>query len=196
MANLTVILPRYVLGIILHDTELDAQTTLALFNNPDSGASAHYLIRKSGLVDRVVSPFFAAWHTRAADCYKPPWVIDGAGQCIISDINAVSLGIELEYLSTDHDGYTDAQYAALNELLNELYAGFGLSLDDVEAHGKVQCDRSDPRDFDWARITPVEPPPEPAPLPQPVTSLNPLVPLFGAAVLLGAAGLVVYAGGK
>jgi N-acetyl-anhydromuramoyl-L-alanine amidase len=100
--------------------------------------SSHFLIRRDGELVQFVPPELRAWHAGASS-----W--RGRSRC-----NDFSIGIELE--GTDEDVFTDAQYAALAQLLRELRRKFPLR--DIAAHSDVAPGRkTDPgARFDWARV--------------------------------------------
>jgi AmpD protein len=100
--------------------------------------SAHLLLRRNGHVTQFVPLQMRAWH--AGDS---AW--RGRRAC-----NDFSVGVELE--GGDSDGYTDAQYARLVEVIRALRRV--LPLRDVAAHSDVApLRKTDPgAQFDWARI--------------------------------------------
>lgn len=135
---------RPVLGVVLHDTE---GTTPVM---PRRGASWHWLVDRDGTIYRDVDEADCAHHVRAADRWRPSWVV--ASPIGVSDVNYCSVGIELVSHQNDRDAgepYTDAQYAALDELAADIERRWG-SLPWV-GHGQLQRDRSDPVMFDWRR---------------------------------------------
>jgi AmpD protein len=100
--------------------------------------SSHYLIRRDGKVVQFVPAERRAWHAGAS------WW-RGRGAC-----NDFSVGIELE--GTEHEPFTDSQYAALSALIQDLQSRFPIR--DVAAHSDVAPGRkTDPgAHFDWARL--------------------------------------------
>lgn len=100
--------------------------------------SAHFLIRRDGHLIQFVSCLQRAWH--AGQSF---W--QGRERC-----NDFSVGIELE--GSDHDAFTDAQYARLQELLAALKTTYPIKA--VVGHSDIAPSRkTDPGPcFDWARI--------------------------------------------
>lgn len=100
--------------------------------------SAHFLIRRGGETIQFVSCDQRAWHAGVSN-----W--RGRERC-----NDFSVGIELE--GTDDRPFTDAQYASLNELLEELYDRYPIV--DVTGHADIAPGRkTDPGPcFDWERV--------------------------------------------
>jgi hypothetical protein len=76
--------PQY---IVDHWTVINAANTIAAFTRVSSGVSAHYQVRRSGLVDQFVREGDTAWH----DGYDP----DGYGP--LPGWNHISIGIEHEH---------------------------------------------------------------------------------------------------
>jgi len=144
--NFTPIPSRQVRAIVLHDTEGSLEGSLAHFQRVGT-ASAHYVIGKSGELVGCVAEEHAAWHAARADRMRPSWLDPrppGVGLC--SEINACTIGIELELLASDPDGaYPEAQLNRLRELVRDLLRRYRLGPDRVIRHGDFQGDRSDPR---------------------------------------------------
>lgn len=100
--------------------------------------SAHFLVRRDGQLIQFVSCLQRAWHAG-----QSLW--QGRERC-----NDFSVGIELE--GSDHDAFTDAQYAILRQLLAALKAAYPITA--VVGHSDIAPGRkTDPGPcFDWSRI--------------------------------------------
>jgi len=100
--------------------------------------SAHFMIRRGGRVLQFVSTEARAWHAGVSSFH-------GRANC-----NAFSVGIELE--GTDHETFTDEQYASLAELAGALLARYPIT--DIAGHEHVAPGRkTDPGPyFDWGRL--------------------------------------------
>nr|WP_081593346.1 1,6-anhydro-N-acetylmuramyl-L-alanine amidase AmpD [Thauera linaloolentis] len=100
--------------------------------------SAHYYIRRDGLVIRFVDPRLRAWHAGASS-----W--KGRERC-----NDFSIGIELE--GCDSFPFEDAQYERLAHLIVELQKRY--PIEDVVGHSDIAPGRkTDPGPcFDWRRL--------------------------------------------
>ncbi len=100
--------------------------------------SAHLVVERDGHVTQCVSIFDRAWHAGVSS-----W--RGRERC-----NDFSVGIELE--GTDESPFTDAQYVALNRLVQQLVAA--LPLRAAAGHSDIAPGRkTDPGPcFDWARL--------------------------------------------
>jgi Negative regulator of beta-lactamase expression len=99
--------------------------------------SAHFLIRREGELIQFVSASDRAWHAGASD-------FCGRTRC-----NDFSIGIEME--GSDHDPFTDRQYAVLTALTSALCLRYPISA--VTGHQQIAPSRkTDPGPyFDWQR---------------------------------------------
>jgi len=110
--------------------------------------SAHFLIRRAGVLLQFVPCTARAWHAG-----ESTW--RGRSAC-----NDFSIGIELE--GADDRPYTGAQYRTLADLVRALAERYGIR--DVAGHSDIARGRkTDPGPhFDWRRV----PPPARAPAPR------------------------------
>lgn len=101
--------------------------------------SAHLLIRRDGAVTQYVPFDLSAWHAGVSS-------FAGRAGC-----NDFSIGIELE--GTDEIPYTEAQYAALAEVIVALRVAYP-SLRAIAGHADIAPGRkTDPgASFDWMRL--------------------------------------------
>lgn len=107
----------------------------------DLAVSSHLLIRRDGETVQYVPFHRRAWHAGASSYC-------GRERC-----NDFAIGIELE--GTDDAPYTDAQYAALGEVVGTLVNAYpSLSMQRIVGHSDVSPGRkTDPGPaFDWARL--------------------------------------------
>lgn len=105
--------------------------------------SAHFFIRRDGELIQFVPTTNRAWHAGESVCLGKP------------KVNDFSIGIELEGLDTDPNGFTDMQYRRLNELLNVLYQAYpSMNHGKLFAHSDIAPGRkTDPGPyFDWQKI--------------------------------------------
>jgi AmpD protein len=100
--------------------------------------SAHFLVRRNGMLVQFVPCTRRAWHAG-----ESTW--RGRGRC-----NDFSVGVELE--GTDDVRYTAAQYAMLARLVRALCARYPIT--DIVGHRDIAPGRkTDPGDaFDWQRL--------------------------------------------
>lgn len=157
--------------LVLHATAGSARSALAWLTNSRARVSAHYVIDKQGQIYQLVPDEHAAWHAGRAS-----WRNE-------TDINAISIGIELENANTGHDPYPPEQIDALVQLASEKVAQYRIEPDMVVRHRDIAVPRgrkTDPAGFPWAEFRsrlfpqsppPPERPPRPAPLPDPRTAL-------------------------
>ncbi|MFI1586984.1 MULTISPECIES: N-acetylmuramoyl-L-alanine amidase [Streptomyces] len=99
--------------IVLHDTEVDYDTTLKIFQDPANQTSAHYVVRSSdGHVTQMVKNKDIAW--QAGNWY----------------LNTHSIGIEQEGVAAEGaKWYTDAMYRSTARLVRHLAARYDIPLD-------------------------------------------------------------------
>jgi N-acetyl-anhydromuramyl-L-alanine amidase AmpD len=99
--------------IVIHDTEVDYNTTLAIFTNSRSAASAHYVVRSSdGHTTQMVPTRHAAWH--AGNWY----------------VNAHSVGVEHEGVAIQGAAwYNEQLYHSSARLVRYLAKRFNVPLD-------------------------------------------------------------------
>lgn len=104
--------------------------------------SAHFFISRSAQLVQFVPINQRAWHA-------------GASYCLQSvGVNGHSVGIELEGFDEGADGFTDAQYSVLKQLLQALQTAAPAIKHNVFAHSDVAPGRkNDPGPlFDWAQL--------------------------------------------
>ena len=105
--------------------------------------SSHFLIERTGKLIQFVPTHLRAWHAGESVCLGRP------------KVNDFSIGIELEGLDTDENGFTDAQYSCLNLLKVALEAAYPRILtSNYFAHSDIAPGRKpDPGPFfDWSKI--------------------------------------------
>ena len=110
--------------------------------------SAHFFIRRDAALVQFVPTHLRAWHAGESLCLGRPVV------------NDFSIGIELEGLDTDSDGFSKAQYAKLNELIECLQAAYPkINTGHIFAHSDIAPGRKpDPGPyFDWKRLNLLKP---------------------------------------
>jgi N-acetyl-anhydromuramyl-L-alanine amidase AmpD len=133
--------------VVIHDTEVGYDETVALFQNPLAYVSSHYVIRSSdGEVTQMVPTRNVAWH---------------AGNWWI---NTHAVGIENEgYALEGNEWFTDALYHSLARLTRYTADRYGIPLDreHIIGHDQVPGPTEafqagmhwDPGPFfDWARF--------------------------------------------
>lgn len=102
--------------------------------------SAHFYIRRNGQLLQFVPTHKRAWHAGESECL---------GRC---KVNNFSIGIELEGLDTDPEGFTNAQYDQLLKLSHILIEAYPLlKVKHIFGHEDIAPGRkTDPGPyFDW-----------------------------------------------
>lgn len=105
--------------------------------------SSHFLIERSGKLIQFVPVSKRAWHAGESVCL---------GRAKVNDF---SIGIELEGLDTDPQGFTDRQYTVLNKLIDALRLRYRLiEKNNIFAHSDIAPGRKpDPGPyFEWQRL--------------------------------------------
>lgn len=137
---------KEVRGIVIHSMDGFHKGTISWFRNPQSGASAHYLISKEGEIRQMVREQDMAWHAGRYDEGKAP-------SFLLPNPNWYTLGIELEDEGKADWKYTDAQKQATAWLVDLLLKKYRLAQNRVFLHKELNPSRrSDPQgDFsrDW-----------------------------------------------
>lgn len=133
--------------VVLHYTAMiSTETALERLCDPAAEVSAHYLVSERGALYRLVDERQRAWHAGVSS-----WR-DG------TDVNSLSIGIELAHPGHDADGacppFPEAQMRRLERLLRALRDRWRLAPEAVVAHSDVAPGRKiDPGErFDWTRL--------------------------------------------
>lgn len=127
--------------IILHHTEEpNCEASLQKLTNPVTRVSAHYLICKDGSINQIVHDHKRAWHAGVSR-----WGT-------ITDINSVSLGIELDNYGSEP--FPDVQVESLIALLKTLQDRFNIQPTNILGHGDIAPARKeDPHClFPWQKL--------------------------------------------
>jgi N-acetylmuramoyl-L-alanine amidase len=130
--------PNYV--IIHHTAQHSTEQTLKTFTLPKTEVSAHYVIGRDGQTFHMLNDYLRAWHGGAARWGN------------VTDINSVSVGIEL-----DNDGtepFQEAQLVSLLRVLGGLKRTYNIPATNFIGHGDIAPTRkSDPSVlFPWQRL--------------------------------------------
>lgn len=107
----------------------------------ENRSSAHYVIAKDGYAWQLVDENDTAWHAGKAE-----WKGN-------TDINARSVGIELENLNDGKDPYPEDQLNACLAIVLGACMRSGIKPENVVGHSDVSPDRkSDPYGFPWEQF--------------------------------------------
>ena len=127
--------------IVLHYTGMaDGPSARARLCDPAAEVSAHWLIHEDGRTEALVPEDRRAWHA-------------GAGSWLgRDDVNSRSIGIEL--VNPGDSPFPEPQMAALERLLHQILARWGIPAAGVIGHSDMAPGRkSDPGPrFDWRRL--------------------------------------------
>lgn len=102
--------------------------------------SSHFFIERDGKLVQFVPVSKRAWHAGESVCLGKP------------KVNDFSIGIELEGLDSDPEGFTDRQYLMLNQLIEVLRRAYpAIQPTNIFAHSDIAPGRKpDPGPyFDW-----------------------------------------------
>ncbi|WP_342377416.1 N-acetylmuramoyl-L-alanine amidase [Myxococcus stipitatus] len=104
--------------------------------------SSHYLIGKDGTIYQLVADEKRAWHAGEGSLPGKP-----------GDVNDRSIGIEIVNEGDGKDGYTEAQYKALEQLVPYLSKRYSIPSENLVGHKDVSDRKQDPStNFDFDRI--------------------------------------------
>ncbi len=130
--------PNFV--IIHHTAQNSCEQTLNTFTLTRTQVSAHYVICKDGTVQHMLNDYLRAWHA-------------GAGKWgNVTDINSVSIGIELD--NNGFEPFTEAQINNLLVVLKVLKKNYNIPTANFIGHSDIAPSRKvDPnRFFPWQQL--------------------------------------------
>ena len=130
--------PNFV--VIHHTAQESTAQTLRTFTLPRTQVSAHYVIGHDGRVFHMLHDYLRAWHGGAARWGN------------VTDLNSVSIGIELDNNGTEP--FNEAQLASLLKLLAGLKKTYNIPTANFIGHGDIAPTRkNDPSArFPWQRL--------------------------------------------
>ena len=128
--------------LVMHYTGLKTcQEALERLTNPKTKVSSHYLISKIGEIYLLVPEDKRAWHAGVSYWRG------------LNDVNAYSIGIELENPGHEfgYQNFTLSQMNALTELSQEILSRYSIPARNIVGHSDVAPRRKqDPGElFDW-----------------------------------------------
>jgi hypothetical protein len=122
--------------VVLHATAGGLAGTLAWFENPNSGVSAHYVVAKNGKVFQMVEEQRKAHHAGASK-------FQGR-----EDFNRFSVGIEIVNLNDGLDPYPPDQFEAMVNLVDYLVEKYNIQRQWIVTHADIStAGKTDPRGF-------------------------------------------------
>lgn len=130
--------PNFV--IIHHTAQTACDTTLKTFTLPRTQVSAHYVICKDGTINHMLNDYLRAWHA-------------GSGKWgNVTDINSVSIGIELD--NNGFEPFTEIQINSLLQVLKKLKKDNNIPTANFIGHADIAPKRKvDPNKyFPWQQL--------------------------------------------
>lgn len=131
--------PNFV--IIHHTAQNSCPQTLKTFTTVSTQVSAHYVICKDGTVHHMLNDYLRAWQAGVSKWGN------------ITDINSISIGIELD--NNGVEPFPDAQIASLLHLLSRLKKSYNIPAGNFIGHGDIAPTRkNDPNaSFPWKTLS-------------------------------------------
>jgi N-acetyl-anhydromuramyl-L-alanine amidase AmpD len=126
---------KKIIAIVNHITAGAFPGCLSWLQNPQSKASAHYIVARTGEIRQLVKDEDSSWHAGIVN--KPNWKLyDGTNP------NSVTIGIEHEgYGTNGGDGnLTEAQYQATLWLHRQLISKYKIPVDPDRIIGHYRID--------------------------------------------------------
>jgi N-acetylmuramoyl-L-alanine amidase len=130
--------PNFV--IIHHTAQNGCPQTLKTFTTASTQVSAHYVICKDGTVHHMLNDYLRAWQAGVSKWGN------------ITDVNSISIGIELD--NNGLDSFPDAQITSLLHLLTRLKTSYNIPAANFIGHGDIAPTRkNDPNaSFPWKQL--------------------------------------------
>jgi N-acetylmuramoyl-L-alanine amidase len=130
--------PNFV--IIHHTAQNSCSQTLQTFTQTRTQVSAHYVICRDGTVQHMLNDYLRAWQAG-----KSKW-----GN--ITDVNSVSVGIELD--NNGFEPFPASQISSLLHLLTTLKAAYNIPAANFIGHGDIAPTRKDDPSslFPWKEL--------------------------------------------
>lgn len=134
--------------IVIHVTEGDAAAVMSWFDNPQADVSAHYMVRKDGVVVQFVDEGDTAWHAGRVHGCTASLVLDRQP----ANPNGYSIGIEHEGDGT-HE-LTDRQRASSVALIRDIAARHHIPItrEHIVGHREIYDLKSCPGAIDVDRL--------------------------------------------
>lgn len=139
--------PRPISLVVMHATATDGlESPLAWLRDPNSKASAHYIIDKDGIIYQLVDEENVAWHAGVSSWRG----MEHIGKSGKPSVNNCSVGIELVNRNDGVDEYPRAQLDPAAMLVSGVCLQHRLPVRAVVSHQDVAPVRKDdPRGFPW-----------------------------------------------
>jgi peptidoglycan hydrolase-like protein with peptidoglycan-binding domain len=115
-----------IVAIVIHGTDGSYESALSWFQNPRALTSAHYVIRRDGLITQMVTEANMAFHVRGS--------------------NRGTIGIEHEFDPAHGVTYTDALYRSSATLVCAIARRYGIPIDRAHIVGHSELPNADHAD--------------------------------------------------
>jgi N-acetylmuramoyl-L-alanine amidase len=131
--------PNFV--IIHHTAQHSCPETLQTFTLTKTQVSAHYVICRDGTVHHMLNDYLRAWQAGVSKWGN------------ITDINSISIGIELD--NNGFEPFPDAQITSLLHLLSTLKSAYHIPAANFIGHGDIAPGRKDDPSylFPWKTLS-------------------------------------------
>lgn len=131
--------------VVVHSTVINtlAGTERAFWDDKDRRVSAHYVVDRDGTTVQMVDERRTAWHAGVSE-------LEGR-----TGVNDFSVGIELVNLNDGQDPYPEAQYQAVQRIIQDLRTRWSVPDSHIVSHAAIARPvgrKSDPVGFDFARL--------------------------------------------
>lgn len=127
-------------AIIMHATG-GTDSRAWLTTTPGSGVSSHFLIRRDGVIYRLVENSGVAWHAGVSR-------FGNYGAAGRPSVNEISIGIELENLNTGGQPYPTIQIQQAARVVWRLHQQYG-HIPTVSHQAIAPTRKDDPKGFPW-----------------------------------------------
>ncbi|MBX3166475.1 MAG: N-acetylmuramoyl-L-alanine amidase [Candidatus Eremiobacteraeota bacterium] len=131
--------------VVVHSTVINTLegTERAFWDDKERRVSAHYVVDRDGTTVQMVDERRTAWHAGVSE-------LEGR-----TGVNDFSVGIELVNLNDGRDPYTEAQYQAVQRIIQDLRGRWEVPDSHIVSHAAIARPvgrKSDPVGFDFAKL--------------------------------------------
>lgn len=143
--------PRAIKLVVIHATATPGlDSPLEWLCDPNSKASAHYLIGRDGVVYQLVQDTMVSWHAGISEWKGLEWKNPKTG---VTSVNPISVGIELVNSNDGAQDYPAEQKSSAAQVVADICKEHGLSTQCVVGHLDVAPGRkNDPVKFPWVEF--------------------------------------------
>ncbi len=131
--------------LVIHSTVINTLegTERAFWDDKERRVSAHYVVDRDGTTVQMVDERRTAWHAGVSE-------LEGR-----TGVNDFSVGIELVNLNDGKDPYPEAQYQAVQRILQDLRTRWNIPDEHIVSHAAIARPvgrKSDPLGFDFEKL--------------------------------------------